>query len=86
MSTLTTIVLSPLSETTVPWRSWRRPNSLSGFGIRVIGLRSLGFSRLTRPFVGRSERGRRLRFGFGVYHDASDVDRLLAAVRAALKD
>ena len=32
-ATLTTIVLSPLSETTTPRRSWRRPSSDSGFGV-----------------------------------------------------
>jgi selenocysteine lyase/cysteine desulfurase len=31
-------------------------------------------------------RDRRLRFGFGVYHDVADVDRLVAAVSSALKD
>ena len=50
----------------MPCRSWRRPNSRSGFGIRMIGLRSVAFSRWTRPFwLGRSARGSRLRFGFG---------------------
>jgi hypothetical protein len=29
-------------------------------------------------------RGSRVRFGFGVYHDAAFVDALLARVRAAL--
>jgi hypothetical protein len=34
---LTMIVLSALSETTMPRRSWRRPRSYYGFSVRVIG-------------------------------------------------
>jgi selenocysteine lyase/cysteine desulfurase len=30
-------------------------------------------------------RDRRLRFGFGVYHDAEAVDRMLGALAAALR-
>ena len=64
-STLTTIVLSPLSETTTPRRSWRRPSSDSGFARRTIGLRSAGFSRSGLECLWRSERGRRFFAGFG---------------------
>jgi selenocysteine lyase/cysteine desulfurase len=35
-----------------------------------------------RVYIDR--RGRRLRFGFGVYHDDDDVDRVLEAVARAL--
>src|SRR6266581_610118 len=56
-STLTTIVLSPVSETTTPRRSWRRPSSLSGFGRRTIALRVAGFSRTSFVRERRSERG-----------------------------
>ena len=44
------------------------------------------YQRLKEHHVVIDRRDRRLRFGFGVYHDASDVDRLLAAVGSALKD
>jgi len=44
------------------------------------------YQRLKDHHVVIDRRDRRLRFGFGVYHDASDVERLLAAVAAALKD
>jgi selenocysteine lyase/cysteine desulfurase len=44
------------------------------------------YQRLKDHHVVIDRRDRRLRFGFGVYHDASDVERLLAAVDAALKD
>jgi len=43
------------------------------------------YQRLKDHHVVIDRRDRRLRFGFGVYHDASDVERLLAAVAAALK-
>jgi selenocysteine lyase/cysteine desulfurase len=42
-------------------------------------------ARLIAANVYIDRRGTRLRFGFGVYHDASFVDALLAAVRSALK-
>ena len=41
--------------------------------------------RLAAQHVAIDRRGRRLRFGFGVYHDAADVDRLLDAVSRALR-
>ena len=44
------------------------------------------YQRLKDHHVVIDRRDRRLRFGFGVYHDASDVERLLAAVASALKD
>jgi len=44
------------------------------------------YQRLKDHHVVIDRRDRRLRFGFGVYHDASDVDRLLEAVAGALKD
>jgi kynureninase len=44
------------------------------------------YQRLKDHHVVIDRRDRRLRFGFGVYHDASDVERLLAAVGSALKD
>ena len=64
-STLTTIVLSIASETTVPWRSWRRPRSCSGFSSRTIGLRSAGFSRFGLVRCGAARAGARFLFGFG---------------------
>src|SRR5262245_14998306 len=59
------MVLSAPAETTVPGRSCRRPRSCSGFGRRVIGLRSADGTRLGRVFFGRSERGSRFFLGFG---------------------
>ena len=44
------------------------------------------YQRLKDHHVVIDRRDRRLRFGFGVYHDVSDVDRLLGAVASALKD
>jgi selenocysteine lyase/cysteine desulfurase len=41
-------------------------------------------ARLTDAKIVVDRRGRRLRFGFGVYHDAAFVDRLLDRVEAAL--
>jgi selenocysteine lyase/cysteine desulfurase len=41
--------------------------------------------RLADHHVAIDRRARRLRFGFGCYHDAADVDRLLEAVARALK-
>src|SRR5581483_3437452 len=64
-STLTTMVLSIALETTTPRRSWRRPRSCSGFGSRLIGLRSVLGGTRRRVFCGRSRRGRRLPFFFG---------------------
>ena len=55
-STRTTIVLSALADTTVPWRSWRRPRSCSGFGRRVIGFRSAACRASASSSFGRSER------------------------------
>ena len=61
-STLTTIVLSPLSETTTPRRSWRRPSSrLRLRRCATIGLRVAGVSRAGFECLWRSARGRRLR-------------------------
>jgi len=40
--------------------------------------------RLAAHGIVVDRRGRRLRFGFGVYHDDAFVDRLLARVREAL--
>ena len=59
------MVLSGAAETTVPCRSWRRPRSCSGFGSRVIGLRSADGTRCGLVFFGRSERGRRFFLCFG---------------------
>jgi kynureninase len=42
-------------------------------------------ARLKAENVYIDRRGTRLRFGFGVYHDAAFIDRLLAAVQRALK-
>src|SRR5882672_11355293 len=56
-STLTMIVLSPLSETTTPLRSWRRPSWDAALAVRVIALRVTGFSRTDFVRVRRSERG-----------------------------
>jgi kynureninase len=44
------------------------------------------YQRLKDHHVVIDRRDRRLRFGFGVYHDVSDVDRLVAAVASALGD
>jgi selenocysteine lyase/cysteine desulfurase len=41
--------------------------------------------RLAAQHILIDRRDRRLRFGFGVYHDESDVARLLDAVARALK-
>jgi kynureninase len=41
--------------------------------------------RLNAQHIVIDRRERRLRFGFGVYHDDSEVDRLLSAVARALK-
>ena len=41
--------------------------------------------RLAAQDVIIDRRDRRLRFGFGVYHDEAEVQRLLAAVARALK-
>ena len=41
--------------------------------------------RLAAQHVGIDRRARRLRFGFGCYHSASDVDRLVEAVGRALR-
>src|SRR5579884_271866 len=56
-STLTTIVLSPLSETTTPRRSWRRAGAVSGFSVRVMGFRVAGFSRTGFERCRRCDRG-----------------------------
>jgi kynureninase len=42
------------------------------------------YARLAAQNVAIDRRDRRLRFGFGVYHEAGDVDRLLEAVSRAL--
>ena len=44
------------------------------------------YQRLKDNRVVIDRRDRRLRFGFGVYHDIADVDRLLSAVASALQD
>jgi selenocysteine lyase/cysteine desulfurase len=41
-------------------------------------------ARLAANGIAIDRRDRRLRFGFGVYHDESDVDRLLEALPRAL--
>src|SRR5262245_26291464 len=64
-STWTTIVFSPLSETTMPRRSWRAAGVVSGFGVRVMRLRWAGFSRAGFECLWRSERGRRFLFRLG---------------------
>ena len=61
ISTLTTIDLSPLSETTTPRRSWRRPGSTRASACgRSACARWLG-SRAGFECLWRSARGRRLR-------------------------
>src|SRR5262249_62031834 len=57
----TTIVLSPLSDTTTPRRSWRRPGVLSGLGVPVIGSRSFDVVRAGFECLWRSARGSRFR-------------------------
>jgi selenocysteine lyase/cysteine desulfurase len=42
-------------------------------------------ARLKAANIYLDRRGTRLRFGFGVYHDAAFVDELLAAMRTALR-
>ena len=42
------------------------------------------YARLSANGIAIDRRDRRLRFGFGVYHDESDVDRLLEALPRAL--
>ena len=44
------------------------------------------YQRLKDHHVVMDRRDRRLRFGFGIYHEPADVDRLLAAVAVALRD
>src|SRR4051794_27796576 len=92
-STLTTIVLSPLSETTTPRRSCRRPRSISARSPRTIGLRSAGFSRVGFDRWRRSERGTcRPDFGFfsrggfcaGASVAASAVSAPVAGVASAV--
>src|SRR5258706_10268702 len=41
--------------------------------------------RITAAGIGIDRRDRRLRFGFGVYHDDDQVDRLLVALSRALR-
>jgi selenocysteine lyase/cysteine desulfurase len=41
--------------------------------------------RLLQEGIYVDRRDRRLRFGFGVYHEAGSVDRLLEALEAALR-
>jgi selenocysteine lyase/cysteine desulfurase len=40
--------------------------------------------RLARHHIGIDRRDRRLRFGFGVYQEPGDVDRMLEALPRAL--
>jgi selenocysteine lyase/cysteine desulfurase len=42
-------------------------------------------ARITQAGVAIDRRERRLRFGFGVYHEAADVDRLAEALRPVLR-
>ncbi len=42
-------------------------------------------ARIAAQAVTIDRRGRRLRFGFGIYHDAEDVDRLLVVLARALR-
>jgi hypothetical protein len=64
-STSTTIVFSPLSDTTMPRRSWRLAGVVAGLGVRVSGLRVADFSRAGLERVGRRARGRRFLERFG---------------------
>jgi selenocysteine lyase/cysteine desulfurase len=41
--------------------------------------------RITAQNVTIDRRDRRLRFGFGIYHEERDVDRLLEAISRALR-
>ncbi|HEX6093772.1 MAG TPA: hypothetical protein VFZ07_10495, partial [Dongiaceae bacterium] len=41
--------------------------------------------RLLAADIVTDYRGDRLRFGFGIYHDAEDVDRLMDALRRVLR-
>ena len=43
------------------------------------------YNRITAASIGIDRRDRRLRFGFGVYHDDDQVDRLLAALSRTLR-
>ena len=65
----------------VPPRGVARGNFLT---FDVDGAEDLQ-KRLVAQQVLIDRRDRRLRFGFGVYHDAAMVDRLLDAVARALK-
>src|SRR3954454_10141923 len=70
-STWTTIVFSPLSETTTPRRSWRAAGVVSGFAVRVIRLRLAGFSRAGFECLWRSDRGSRFFDRFGASGSAT---------------
>jgi selenocysteine lyase/cysteine desulfurase len=65
----------------VPPRGVARGNFLA-FDVDDAGPK---YQRLKDHHVVIDRRDRRLRFGFGVYHDATDVDRLLGAVGCALE-
>ena len=84
VSTLTTIVLSPLSETTTPRRSWRRPSSASGFGRADdrLARRSPACARASSA-CGARARGRRLRFFFGCPETAARAAASAAPRRQA---
>jgi selenocysteine lyase/cysteine desulfurase len=43
------------------------------------------YKRLLAADIVTDYRGDRLRFGFGIYHDAEDIDRLMDALRHVLR-
>jgi selenocysteine lyase/cysteine desulfurase len=65
----------------VPHRGAPRGNFLA---FDVEGAEAL-HERIAGQSVKIDRRGRRLRFGFGIYHDAADVDRLLVVLARALR-
>ena len=73
---------APLDEShLVPPRGVRRGNFLV---FDVDGAEALQ-AQLAKEHVAIDRRDRRLRFGFGVYQDEGDVDRLLDAISRALR-
>lgn len=66
----------------VPSRAIRRRGHFLTF--RDPGVQAV-FDRLLAANVVTDVRGDRLRFGFGIYHDPDDIDRLLARLRTTLR-